>query len=263
MTGLVLSGVARSYAEPASHPVLRGIDLAIASGEFVSLVGPSGAGKTTLLRIIAGLDTGYTGEVAWQSVRRPRFGIVFQEPRLVPWLSILDNLLLVTGPGEAERARALLADVELSGSEAALPGQLSGGMQRRAALARALLVEPDFLMLDEPLISLDAALTERMLNLLNTYWRAHRTTTLLVTHNLAEATDLSSRILLLSPTEGRLVADCALPPPDPRLRNDRAISVVMEELRRLTQAWPHLDPPTKSDDQAPPRDKPSALSRAV
>lgn len=254
MTGLVLSNVARDFAEPTSRHVLRGIDLSIAQGEFVSLVGPSGAGKTTLLRIIAGLDPAYSGSIAWQAAQRPRLGMVFQEPRLVPWLSILDNLLLVTGPEAAGRARALLAEVELAGNEDALPGQLSGGMQRRAALARALLVEPDFLMLDEPLISLDTALAERMRRLLNDHWRRHRTTTLLVTHNLSEAADLSTRILILAPGEGKLVADCALPPPDPRLRSDRAVSVVVEELRRITQAWPRPDPPETHDT-------PGALSR--
>jgi ABC-type nitrate/sulfonate/bicarbonate transport system ATPase subunit len=188
------------------------------------------------------------GKVTWQAERRPRLGAVFQEPRLVPWLSILDNLLLVSGPNRRERARALLGEVELAGNEEALPGQLSGGMQRRAALARALLVEPDFLILDEPLISLDSALAERMRRLLNAYWRHHRTTTLLVTHNLSEAAELSTRILILSPSEGRITADCALPPPDPRQRNDRAVSAVMEDLRRLTQAWPcpDADPATRS-----------------
>jgi ABC-type nitrate/sulfonate/bicarbonate transport system ATPase subunit len=241
MTGLVLRAVTRDFSDPTQRHVLRGIDLAIAQGEFVSLVGPSGAGKTTLLRLIAGLDTPDAGSVTWQAGRRPRFGAVFQEPRLVPWLSILDNLLLVTGPDSAQRARALLAEVELAGNEDALPGQLSGGMQRRAALARALLVEPEFLMLDEPLISLDSALAERMRSLLNTYWRERRTTTLLVTHNLGEAAELSTRILILSPTEGRIAADCALPLPDPRQRNDRAVTAVLEDLRRLTQAWPRPD----------------------
>jgi ABC-type nitrate/sulfonate/bicarbonate transport system ATPase subunit len=92
--------------------------------------------------------------------------------------------------------------------------------------------------------------------LLNTYWREHRTTTLLVTHNLSEAADLSTRILILSPGEGKLVADCALPPPDPRLRNDRAVSVVLEELRRMAHAWPLPDSPEKQDT-------PSALSRVA
>ena len=96
-------------------------------------------------------------------------------------------------------------------------------------------------MLDEPLISLDNALAERMRRLLNTYWRQHRTTTLLVTHNLGEAAELSTRILILSPSEGRITSDCALPPPDPRQRNDRAVAAVLEDLRGMTQAWPRPD----------------------
>src|SRR6185436_13228793 len=119
MTGLVLRGITRGFDDPTPRVVLDGIDLAIVKGEFVSLVGPSGAGKTTLLRIIAGLDTGYGGELAWQGAR-PRLGIVFQEPRLVPWLDILDNLLLVSGPEAANEARALLQAVELGGNEKAL-----------------------------------------------------------------------------------------------------------------------------------------------
>jgi ABC-type nitrate/sulfonate/bicarbonate transport system ATPase subunit len=118
-------------------------------------------------------------------------------------------------------------------------------MQRRAALARALLVEPEFLLLDEPLISLDSALAERMRYLLNVYWRKHRTTTLLVTHSLAEAAELSTRVLILSPGEGRITADCALPLPDPRQRNDRAVAAALEDLRRLTQAWPRPDTEAK------------------
>ncbi|HJT14076.1 MAG TPA: ATP-binding cassette domain-containing protein, partial [Dongiaceae bacterium] len=126
-------------------------------------------------------------------------------------------------------------------------GQLSGGMQRRAALARALLVEPEFLILDEPLISLDSALAERMRRLLSDYWRRRRTTTLLVTHNLSEAAELSTRILILSPSEGRITADCALPPPDPRQRNDRAVAAALDDLRRMTQAWPSPDSEPRSD----------------
>jgi ABC-type nitrate/sulfonate/bicarbonate transport system ATPase subunit len=255
MTGLVLAGIVRDFTEPASRHVLRGIDLTIARGEFVSLVGPSGVGKTTLLRIIAGLDEAHAGTVTWQGERRPRLGLVFQEPRLVPWLTILDNLLLVSGPHQAERARDLLAEVELAGNEDALPGQLSGGMQRRVALARALLVKPDFLLLDEPLISLEAALGERMRRRLNDHWRTHRTTTLLVTHNLAEAAELSTRIVLLSPSEGRIVVDCALPPPDPRRPNDRAVSAALDELRSFTHTWPKLD-------SAEARDAPGNFSRA-
>lgn len=237
MTGLTLCGVTRGFDDPAPRQVLGGIDLVITNGEFVSLVGPSGAGKTTLLRIIAGLDKAYSGELIWRDAQ-PRLGVAFQEPRLVPWLSILDNLLLVSGPNAAQEARALLQAVELGGNETALPGQLSGGMRRRAALARALLVKPDFLLLDEPLLSQDAALAERMRRLLNEFWRAHRTTTLMITHDLSEAAALSNRIVILSPTERRLVADCALPLPDPRLRDDDAVAAALEKLRRMTHAWP-------------------------
>lgn len=246
MTGLVLRGVTRDFAEPSQRHVLRSIDLILAPGEFVSLVGPSGSGKTTLLRIIAGLDAPDAGSVTWQAGKRPRLAAVFQEPRLVPWLSILDNLLLVSGRERAARARALLAEVELAGNEDALPGQLSGGMQRRVALARALLVEPEFLLLDEPLLSLDSALAERMRHLLNKHWRQHRTTTLLVTHDLGEAAELSTRILILSPGEGRITVDCALPPPDPRQRNDRTVAAVIEDLRRVTQTWPRPDAEAKA-----------------
>jgi ABC-type nitrate/sulfonate/bicarbonate transport system ATPase subunit len=241
MTGLVLNRITRDFTAPTPRQVLAGIDLAIAQGEFVSLVGPSGIGKTTLLRIIAGLDSGYGGTVTWQG-RPPRLGMVFQEPRLVPWLTLLDNLLLVAEPDAAGDALSLLQAVELGGHEHALPGQLSGGMQRRAALARALLVKPDVLLLDEPLISLDAALAERMRRLLNAYWRANRTTTLLITHNLAEAAELSCRILILSPVERRVVADCALPPPDPRRPGDPAVAAVLQNLRDISRTWPEPAP---------------------
>lgn len=249
MTGLVLSAITRAFDHPVPRTVLGGVDLTIAQGEFVSLVGPSGAGKTTLLRIIAGLDSGYGGSLAWQGAR-PRLGVVFQEPRLVPWLGLLDNLLLVGGPESVDRARALLGAVELGDCDNALPGQLSGGMQRRAALARALLVEPDFLILDEPLISLDAALAERMRRLLNDFWRKRRTTTLLITHNLAEAVELSTRVAILSPIERRVVADCALPPPDPRLNGDPMVAAALQDLRRMTRSWPAPDPAEAAPDRA-------------
>lgn len=241
MIGLQLQGITRGFARPAPHAVLRGIDLTVAQGELLSLVGPSGSGKTTLLRIIAGLDQTFGGQLQWPDGLRPQIAMVFQEPRLVPWLSVLDNLLLVAGDGRRAEAMALLADVELGGSEHAFPAQLSGGMQRRASLARALLTKPAMLLLDEPFISLDAACASRMRRLLAAYWQEHGTTILLVTHDLREAVELSTRIVALSPSEGRLMTDLPIPLSYPRNDTDAAVEKILDILRPVTQGWPQPD----------------------
>lgn len=242
MNGLQLQGISRFFSRPEPHAVLRGVDLTVAPGELLSLVGPSGSGKTTILRIIAGLDHAFGGQLVWVGGRRPKTAMVFQEPRLVPWLSILDNLLLVVEDAPVTEAMTLLADVELGGSEHAFPAQLSGGMQRRASLARALLARPDLLLLDEPFISLDAACAERMRRLLTAYWQKHGTTVLLVTHNLREAIELSTRIVALSPHEGRLTTDLHIPLPYPRSGADVAIDRLLDNLRPISGNWPQPDP---------------------
>jgi len=240
MTGLKLQGIRRSFSDPAPKLVLSGIDLAIETGEFVALVGPSGRGKTTLLRIIAGLDEAYEGTVTWAGGRRPRLAAVFQEPRLVPWLSVLDNLRLVSDRDRDAEARALLTEAGLAGTETAFPGQLSGGMQRRVALVRALLVDPEFLVLDEPILSLDPDLAQRMREWIGAYWRLRRPTVLLVTHDLREAAFLATRILVLGAGEGTIVVDLPVDLSHPRRQDDPRIEAIIEGLA-------HRDPMLLAD----------------
>ncbi|HEX6958318.1 MAG TPA: ATP-binding cassette domain-containing protein [Ferrovibrio sp.] len=243
MTGFRLRGISCGFAAPDGHKILRGVDLNVAPGEFVSLVGPSGAGKTTLLRIIAGLNIHYSGRIDWPQGAPRRLGFVFQEPRLVPWRTVLDNLLLIAPPGSQTAALDLLAAVELASCAEAFPGQLSGGMQRRVAFARALLSKPDLLLLDEPFLSLDAPLAGRLHELLNAYWQKHRPTTLLVTHDLNEAAFLSNRVVVISPHEGRLIAERILPPPNERLGAESAVRKAVAELRQTAKSCLNLNGP--------------------
>jgi ABC-type nitrate/sulfonate/bicarbonate transport system ATPase subunit len=183
--------------------------------------------------------------------------MVFQEPRLVPWLSIIDNLLLIADAGARAEAMALLDLVELGGSENALPRQLSGGMQRRAALARALLAKPDLLLLDEPLISLDSARAERLRSRLIAYWQARRPTVLMVTHDLAEAVELSGRVIALTPERGRVAADRRIPLPYPRLAADAAAAAILGALRDLAKDWP--EPAQPAENGSPGTDRGAGL----
>jgi sulfonate transport system ATP-binding protein len=178
----------------SGQTVLEGIDLDIAPGEFVGLLGRSGSGKTTLLRALAGLDRGLTGEL--RTGRAP--AVVFQDPRLLPWRSVQDNVALgLRGPAPAERARAAIAEVGLAGRETAWPRELSGGQRQRIALARALVREPDLLLLDEPFSALDALTRVSAQRLVNDLWGRHRPAVLLVTHDVEEALLLSDRVLVL------------------------------------------------------------------
>jgi sulfonate transport system ATP-binding protein len=178
----------------SGQTVLEGIDLDIAPGEFVGLLGRSGSGKTTLLRALAGLDRGLTGEL--RTGRAP--AVVFQDPRLLPWRSVQDNVALgLRGPAPAERARAAIAEVGLAGRETAWPRELSGGQRQRVALARALVREPDLLLLDEPFSALDALTRVSAQRLVNDLWGRHRPAVLLVTHDVEEALLLSDRVLVL------------------------------------------------------------------
>jgi len=210
------------------HPVtaLDNVSLSIREGEFVSLIGPSGCGKTTLLRVIADLETVSSGDVQVNSLsaRQARlaraYGYVFQAPALFPWRTVLANVCLPLEIQGIERARAKaiareqLERVGLQGFEGKYPWQLSGGMQQRVSIARALGFEPKLLMMDEPFGALDEITRDRLNEQLLQLWARERRTVVFVTHSIPEAVFLSSRIVVMSPRPGRIieVIESTLPP---------------------------------------------------
>ncbi|HYX03775.1 MAG TPA: ABC transporter ATP-binding protein [Reyranella sp.] len=250
-----LDRVGMTY-QAASGPVeaLADISLGVGAGEFVSLVGPSGCGKSTLLRIVAGLRpaTAGTVTVAGRVVCEPiaDVGMVFQAPVLLKWRSILQNVLLpaeLAGQSAAQlrgRAEQLLDMAGLRGFGDKLPRELSGGMQQRAALCRALLLDPPLLLMDEPFGALDAMTRDEMALELLRIWgerdlaREARKTVLFVTHSIAEAVFLSDRVVVMSPRPGRIAADLAIDLPRPRsveLRASEAFGrLSLEIFRALT-----------------------------
>jgi NitT/TauT family transport system ATP-binding protein len=195
---------------------LSGIDLDIAPGEFVSLIGPSGCGKTTLLRVIADLERATAGSLLVngrtpEEARLAReYGYVFQAPALYPWRSIEGNVMLplqIMGVPRAERrerARRQLALVNLAGFERKFPWQLSGGMQQRASIARALAFEPKLLLMDEPFGALDEIVRDHLNEQLRALWRCTGKTVVFVTHSIPEAVFLPTRIVVMSPRPGRI-----------------------------------------------------------
>ena len=176
------------------------LSLQIPAGQVTALIGPSGVGKSTLLRMVAGIDTDFEGSLAIDNAQPDRAGIpgfVFQDPRLLPWESALGNLLAVKPDLDVGRALKLFADLGLSGAEHNLPAELSGGMQRRVALARALVVQPALLLLDEPFVSVDRKLAHELRGLLGQVIAAYQPTVLLVTHDARDAAELADRVITL------------------------------------------------------------------
>ncbi|MGL4289056.1 MAG: ABC transporter ATP-binding protein [Phreatobacter sp.] len=217
-----VSGLIRSFGGPN---ILDGLDLDIAPGSFVALLGRSGSGKSTLLRTLAGLDQAPAGTVAVPSER----AVVFQEPRLVPWKRVWRNVALgLRVPNVRERALAALAEVGLSHRTEAWPLTLSGGEAQRTALARALVREPKLLLLDEPFASLDALTRLRMQGLVASLWRAHAPAVLLVTHDVDEALLLADRAVILD--QGRIAADIPIRLARPRRHGDPAFIALRARL---------------------------------
>jgi len=201
------------------------VDLDIAPGEFVALLGASGSGKSTLLRAIGGLDRGFTG-----SLRAPGSkAIVFQEHRLIPWMSVWRNVVLgVRGRGLEQRARTALDEVGLAGKAEAWPATLSGGEAQRVALARALVRHPDLLLLDEPFGALDALTRLKAQALVARLWSRHRPAVLLVTHDVEEALLLADRALVLR--DGHIAESFDVTVTRPRSVVDPEFSALRREL---------------------------------
>ena len=215
--------------------VLGRLAFSLDPGEVVALVGPSGCGKTTLLRIIAGLDKNFEGRVSLPA--HGTLGMVFQEPRLLPWRSVEHNVRLAAPHATDAGLDALFRTLGLADHRDHYPGELSLGLARRVALARAFAVEPDLLLLDEPFVSLDTALAARLREELAELVDRRPVTTLLVTHNVDEAIGLADRLLLLSASPAQLLAE--VPVPCPRARQDEVELARMREVvaRRGNRAY--------------------------
>jgi NitT/TauT family transport system ATP-binding protein len=245
---LDVAGVGKDFLVP----VLEGVSFTVEPGEFVCLLGPNGCGKTTLLRIIGGLETPTRGRVllggepvAGTDRHRHRVGVVFQEDRLLPWLSVRKNVELVLKPlgldatARADVARGYLRMVGLAGFEDYYPGRVSGGMRQRAAIARALAVEPDVLLMDEPFGALDAQNRRIMQQEVRRIWRETGRTIVFVTHSIEEAVEIGTTLIMLSARPARIRE---LIRNDGRVERTKLVddlnTIIMEEVERQQQGTP-------------------------
>jgi NitT/TauT family transport system ATP-binding protein len=216
---LSLRGISKRF--DSGTEALRGFDLAVGDGEFLSLVGPSGCGKSTVLRLIAGLIAPNAGAVTFPN-GKPETAFVFQEPTLMPWASALTNARLAldlegTPRGEAEaRAAEALARVGLRGFERAYPRELSGGMKMRVSIARAIAAKPKLLLMDEPFAALDEPARQALNDDLLALWQQDKMTVIFVTHSVFESAYLSTRVAVMAARPGRVVAEIALTQPPAR-----------------------------------------------
>ena len=243
-TLVALQGVTKVFANGVT--ALSGLDLAIRTGEFVSLLGPSGCGKSTVLRIVAGLAPPTEGHVAWpdstQTDHRGEIGFVFQEPTLMPWADVADNVWLplrlrgVSKRKAGDRIAESLALVGLSDFAKAHPRELSGGMKMRVSIARALSLKPRLLLMDEPFAALDEITRFRLNDDLLRLQTELRCTVVFVTHSVYESAYLSSRIAVMSPRPGRIVAEIQGEPPAQRTRDFRTSARYAALCGQISQA---------------------------
>jgi len=250
-----LAGVSLSYpGKSGAVLALDRIDLAARPGEFVAIVGPSGCGKSTLLKLVAGLLPATTGTVSVDGARitgpSAAVGVVFQSALLMPWRTVLENILLpieIRGGRTAHytaAARALIELVGLAGFADRHPHELSGGMQQRVGLCRALVTDPPLLLMDEPFGALDAMTREQMNAELQRIWMERRKTVLLITHSISEAVYLADRVLVMSPRPGRILAEIAITLPRPRdlgMTETVAFAQLANQVRRALNAAGGID----------------------
>jgi NitT/TauT family transport system ATP-binding protein len=219
--------------------VLENIHIELREGEFLVLVGPSGCGKSTLLHIVAGLDRQFEGNITWFDKtigeKSASLGYVFQNPRLLPWLSLRDNItLVVDDPStKGDEIDALLQATGLLEFSNYHPGQLSIGMQRRAALARAFVVEPSLLIMDEPFVSLDGPTAIQLRQLLLKILAVRHTTVIFVTHDLHEATMLADRILFLSASPARVIGETVVDLPREKRTDEGEVDARYADMKQL------------------------------
>ncbi|RXZ79729.1 ABC transporter ATP-binding protein [Paenibacillaceae bacterium] len=248
--GIEIKQVSMSYQTNASAMLaVDNVSFSIAQGEFVSLLGPSGCGKTTLLRMMADLlqPTSGTVTIAGKTAREARlaqkYGIVFQSPTLYDWRKVKDNITLplelmkVKRSERDRKAEELLELVGLAKFSDKYPWQLSGGMQQRIAIARALAMEPEILLMDEPFSALDEFSRERLNEELLAIWKKISSTVVFVTHSIPEAVFLSDRVFVLSPHPGRLSATVGIPLPRPRTKEMRNSPEFYELIAQIRQRF--------------------------
>ncbi len=245
---LSVTGVTKVYAESGHSTVaLSDANLTVAEGEFVCLLGRSGCGKSTLLSMIAGLSQPSVGSI---DLRGNRVGLMFQDANLFPWLTVRGNIELalrlsgVPKPEWDERVDGLLNMVQLRHAAAKRPHQLSGGMRQRVALARALAQDCRILLMDEPFGALDALTRDALHEELERVWTERGLTIIFVTHNVREAARLADRVVVMSPTPGRIVDEVAISLPRPRQMSDASVAELSGELHALLDA--HDDAVTRS-----------------
>ena len=245
---VIISGVSKSFGATLA---LDDVSFEVPDNSFVSIVGPSGCGKSTLLRMVAGLTAPSRGSITLRGepVRAPirGVGMVFQSPALLPWRSTLGNILFVAEMGglkptqHRRRAEELMALAGLSGFERSYPHELSGGMQQRASICRAMLLKPPLILMDEPFGALDVITRERMGFALQTLWSESRSTVLFVTHSISEAVLLSDVVVVMTPRPGRIRDVVAIDLPRPResaiLRDPRFIALSVRVRDGIEAPW--------------------------